>query len=121
VIAILQSAGGPLTSADLRQRVIAVRGISIGMQFQVSDPLIKLDSQVWALNDRDISLKRADQQQFLDRVVASLHSRAKPIHISECNAIMGDQLPARAIFCLASLDPRLRTSTDRCISLSEWV
>lgn len=121
VIAILQSAGGPLTSADLRQRVVAVRGISMGMQFQVSDPLIKLDSQVWALNDRDISLKRADQQQFLDRVVASLHSRAKPIHISECNAIMGDELPARAIFCLASLDPRLRTSTDRCISLSEWV
>ncbi|WP_414899731.1 sigma factor-like helix-turn-helix DNA-binding protein [Sphingomonas flavalba] len=120
VIAILQSAGGPLTSADLRQRVVAVRGINLGMQFQVSDPLIKLDSQVWALNDRDIGLKRPDQQQFLDEVVASLRTRAKPIHISECPAVIGDQLPARAIFCLASLDPRLRTTTDRCLSLSEW-
>ena len=61
MIATLQSAGGPLSSADLRQRVIAVRGINHGMQLQVSDPLIKLDAQTWALNDRDIQLKRAEQ------------------------------------------------------------
>lgn len=120
VIAILQRAGGPLSTADLRQRVVAVRGINLGMQFHVSDPLIKLESDLWALNDRDISLKRPEQQAFLDRVVASLRARGSPAHISECSAVVGAELPPRAVFCLAALDPRLRTTTDRCLSLSEW-
>lgn len=120
VIATLQSAGGPLNSADLRQRVIAVRGINYGMQFQVIDPLIKLDAQTWALNDRDIDLKRADQPAFLDGLVEILRARARPIHISECASIIGSSVPARAVFCLASLDARLRTTTNRCLALAEW-
>ena len=81
VIAVLQNAGEPLSTAELRQRVVAVRGINQGMEFQVRDPLIKLNSQLWALNDRDLSIKRADQPAFLDSVVSQLRSRMKPAHI----------------------------------------
>lgn len=120
VIATLQSAGGPLNSADLRQRVIAIRGINYGMQFQVIDPIIKLDAQTWALNDRDIDVKRAEQTVFLDDLVATLRAWGKPVHISECTSVVGSTVPARAVFCLASLDARLRTTTDRCLALAEW-
>ena len=120
VIAILQSAGEPLTSVDLRQRLVAVRGINQGMEFQVRDPLIKLNSQLWALNDRDLSIKRPDQPAFLDSVVNQLRSRMQPAHISECDEFVGDIMPARALFCLAATDPRLRVTQDRYLTLSEW-
>jgi hypothetical protein len=120
VIAILQSAGEPLTSIDLRQRLVAVRGINQGMQFQVIDPLIKLNSQLWALNDRDLAIKRLEQPAFLDSVVAQLQLRMKPIHILECEEIMGNVVPARAVFCLASLDERLQVTSGRMLTLREW-
>lgn len=120
VIAVLQNAGEPLSTAELRQRVVAVRGINQGMEFQVRDPLIKLNSQLWALNDRDLSIKRADQPAFLDSVVNHLRSRMKPAHISECDTLIGDVVPPRALFCLAASDPRLRVTQDRYLTLSEW-
>jgi Sigma-70, region 4/Bacterial RNA polymerase, alpha chain C terminal domain len=120
VIAILQSAGEPLSTAELRQRVVAVRGINQGMEFQVRDPLIKLDSQLWALNDRDLSIKRSDQPAFLDSIVNQLRARMKPAHITECSKLIGDVVPARALFCLAAADPRLRVTQDRFLTLSEW-
>jgi hypothetical protein len=120
VIAILQTAGGPLTSAELRQRLVAVRGINPGMQFQVIDPLIKLNSQLWALNDRDIPIKKSDQPAFLESIVVQLRSRMTPIHISDCASVFGDVLLPRTIFCLAALDARLRSTPDRFLTLSEW-
>ena len=120
VIAVLKNAGEPLSTAELRQRVVAVRGINQGMEFQVRDPLIKLNSQLWALNDRDLSIKRADQPAFLDAVVNQLRSRMKPAHISECETLIGDSVPPRALFCLAASDPRLRVTQDRYLTLSEW-
>lgn len=120
VIAILQNAGEPLTSTELRQRLVAVRGINQGMQFQVVDPLIKLSSQLWALNDRDLSIKRSEQPAFLDSIVTQLRSRMTPVHISECAEIVGDAVPARAAFCLAALDARLRVTQDRFLTLTEW-
>lgn len=120
VISILQAAGGPITSTELRQRLVAVRGINQGMQFQVIDPLIKLDSQVWALNDRDITIKRSDQPAFLDGIVEKLQSRMTPVHISECASVFGEALPPRALFCLAASDTRLRSTQDRLLTLSEW-
>lgn len=120
VISILQSAGGPITSAELRQRLVAVRGINQGMQFHVVDPVIKLNSQTWGLNDRDISIKRDEQSAFLDSVVNSLRLRTRPIHISECESLVGNLIPPRAMFCLAAQDTRLRVTQDRFLALSEW-
>lgn len=120
VIAILQAAGGPLTSTELRQRLVAIRGINQGMQFQVIDPLIKLNSQLWALNDRDIPVKKLDQPEFLDAIVGQLRSRMTPVHISECSRVFGNALPPRTLFCLAAFDARLRSTPDRFLTLSEW-
>ena len=120
VIAILQTAGAPISSTELRQRLVAVRGINQGMQFQIIDPLIKLDSQLWALNDRDLPIKRADQPAFLDTIVEQLRSRMTPVHISESSTVFGTAIPPRALFCLAALDARLYSTQDRFLTLSEW-
>jgi len=107
LISILQQAGEPLSSDELRQRLIAVRGINSTMQFAVVDPLIKLNASTWGLNDRDLTVKRPHQPALLDRIVKDLHSRTRPVHISEVEAIWGEEIPARAMFCLAASDPRI--------------
>lgn len=118
IIAILRDAGEPLSTSELRQRLIAVRGINQGMQLHATDPLIKLDSQIWGLNDRDLSIKRAEQPAFLDMVVARLQSAGRPIHISECEAVFGPTIPSRALFSLAAADMRLEVTANRHLRLA---
>lgn len=120
VLAILRDAGGPLASAELRQRLVAVRGINQGMPFQVVDPIIKLSPQLWALNDRDLAIKRPDQPTFLDGVFSKLSARGSPLHISQCEAEIGEAVPARAVFCLAAGDARMRVTPDQFLTLSDW-
>lgn len=118
VIALLQQAGRPLTSSELRQRLIAVRGINHGMQFAAQDPVIKLDWDTWALNDRDISIKRPDQPAFLDEMADFLKARGSAVHVSECSTLMGNRLPPRAILCLAAPDSRFQATSSGHLSLS---
>jgi hypothetical protein len=120
VIALLQQAGRPLTQDELRQRLIAIRGINQGMQFAVQDPIIKLDPSTWALNDRDISVKRSDQPAFLDGVVSKLQARGSGVHIGDCSGLLGAEVPPRALFCLAASDPRMHVTPGRFLVLREW-
>lgn len=121
LIAILQQAGQPLSSDELRQRLIAVRGINSTMQFGVVDPLIKLDASTWGLNDRDLAVKREEQPQLLDKIVSELHARRRPVHINEAGSVFGNAIPPRALFCLASIDSRLCVGTDRSLRLRQWI
>ncbi|MDO9489440.1 MAG: DNA-directed RNA polymerase subunit alpha C-terminal domain-containing protein [Sphingomonadaceae bacterium] len=120
IISLLLQAGRPLTESELRQRMIAVRGINHGMQFAAVDPIIKLDSSTWGLNDRDLSLKRPEQLGFLERVADWLRNRESGIHISDCADAFGDLIPPRALFCLASCDPRFQVNPGRILGLREW-
>jgi hypothetical protein len=121
LITILQQAGQPLSSAELRQRLVAVRGINSTMQFAAVDPLIKLDASMWGLNDRDLSVKRHEQPGFLDGVVGELNRQGRPIHISEAKNVFSGDIPARALFCIAANDPRLYIGMDRRLHLRSWV
>jgi hypothetical protein len=120
LVSILQQAGQPLTSDDLRQRLTAVRGINSTMQFHVVDPLVKLNSSLWGLNDRDLTVKRDRQPELLDRVVRELKCRGQALHINDAENVFGNDIPARALFCLAADDPRLYTGVDRKLRLREW-
>lgn len=120
VISLLTQAGRPLSQDELRQRLIAIRGINQGMQFAAQDPIIKLNSSTWALNDRDIAVKRADQLAFLDRVVWKLRARGSGVHITDCSETFGQELPPRALFCLAAADPRMQVTPGRFLVLREW-
>lgn len=118
VVALLQQAGRPLTSSELRQRLIAVRGINQGMQFAAQDPVIKLDWGTWALNDRDIPIKRPDQPAFLDEMADLLRARGSAVHASECSTLLGNRLPPRAILCLAAPDRRFHAASSGHLSLN---
>ena len=116
-IAILQQAGRPLTTGELRQRLIAVRGLNESMQLSQVEPIIKLESSLWGLNDRDITIKRKDQPQFLDSVYHLLKVTGRAVHISECCELLPDQISSRALISLIQADGRFRTDSKRNVDL----
>lgn len=121
VIAIVKDAGSPITTSELRQRLVAVRGINEGMQFHVVDPLIKLDARTWGINDRDIELKREDQTSFLETVASVLKQRQAPIDITEIAQMSPKVVPNRALRCLLHQDERFRISNQRSVSLAKEI
>jgi hypothetical protein len=121
LVSILQQAGEPLTTDELRQRLTAVRGINSTMQFAVVDPLIKLGTSTWGLNDRDLPVKRGDQAAMLDGIVRQMQARNRPVHIAEAELVLGCKVPARALFCLAANDARFAIGTDRKLHLRQWI
>jgi hypothetical protein len=56
VIALLQRSKGPLTANEIRQRLIAIRGVGDHFQIHPSDLIVRLPQGHWGLNYRDIAL-----------------------------------------------------------------
>ena len=122
IISLLQQSGRPLRAREIRQRLVAIRGVNEYFQIPAVDPLIRLGPGLWGLNDRDISIKRADQTLLLDGLVNILSDRGFAIHASELSmeAIPFSSLPAEAIFSLAATDRRMRVNPAQHLYLSEW-
>lgn len=120
VIATLQQAGGPLTGAELHQRLVAIRGINDGWNFVCGDPVIRLGSGRWGINDRDVPLKRAEQAELQEKLVQMLEGRGFGLHISEIHHPETPGLTSRMLLSLAALDPRLQVSAGQYLYLRAW-
>jgi hypothetical protein len=65
VISLLQQAGRPLQTDEIRQRLIALRGVNEHFQIATVDPVLRVGVGLWGLNDRDISIKRPNQPRLV--------------------------------------------------------
>src|SRR5690606_23901169 len=118
-----QEAGAPLSTDDVRKRVMESRGVDKLFQIFPVDPVIRIAPGVWGLNDRDLPIKRPEQGRFLDALVDLLRERRAGLHYTELErsaALKSWGLSVTAFFSLATLDPRLRVSTGRYLYLHEW-
>lgn len=123
-ITVISAAGRPLTTVELRQRVCAIRGVAQNFQFIASDPLLKVGTSLWGLNDRDFTTKRKYQNRLLNELIDLLQERATGIHITEMNDLLLTAVPFSSdeIFGLYVLDSRLAVTPgqDGYIYLREW-
>jgi hypothetical protein len=121
--AVLVEAGRPLSTAELRQRLVALRGVNDIFQFSTVDPLIRIGPGLWGLNDRDIPITRMEQSDLFNDMVAVLHDRQSGIHVSEIAGALGGrwaQAPAHIVMSLCNFDERLKVSLGQFVHLSEW-
>jgi hypothetical protein len=121
--AVLMEAGRPLSTAELRQRLVALRGVNDIFQFSTADPLIRIGPGQWGLNDRDIPVPRADQRELFDEIVAVLQGRQTGIHTSEISDLLGQRwadVPPHIIMSLCNFDERLKVLLGQFVYLSEW-
>lgn len=121
VVAILQAAGRPLSTGEIKERLTAMRGVNEFFQISTVDPLIRLAPGVWGINDRDLPLSREEQKALVNDLVAELSARKSGIHSSELSDVLNLRgCTPDAFFSIAAQDNRLKLAQGKYIYLSEW-
>ncbi|MHC2621506.1 RNA polymerase sigma factor (sigma-70 family) [Bradyrhizobium huanghuaihaiense] len=123
IVSLLQQAGRPLKTDEIRQRLIALRGVNEHFQIASHDPLLRIGVGLWGLNDRDISIKREHQPRLWEGLVGILRTRGSGVHVSELersNLLSVTGMSAQALFSLAIFDDRLKVNSGQYLYLAEW-
>ena len=121
VVAIVQAAGRPLSTGEIKERLTAVRGVNEFFQIIPIDPLIRLQPGQWGINDRDIRLSRYEQRELVERLADILDEKQSGIHASELPSVLPFQDCAPdAFLSIASQDSRFKIAQGRYVYLAEW-
>ena len=124
IVDILTKAGGPLRAIEIRQRLVALRGINQNIVIVDDAPLVRLGHGLWGLNDRDIPLHRDQQTILIKQLVAALQSRREGIHVSELSSVVHNPkylaCTPEAMLSIATQDPRLTANASKYLYLGEW-
>lgn len=116
-------AGRPLTTSEIRQRLLALRGVNDTFQFTFADPIIRLSPGLWGLNDRDLPIPRAEQPALIEHLVTKLHQIDTGIHSSELATKLDhpwNGISPQIILSIGVLDERLKVSLGQFLYLAEW-
>ena len=121
VVAIVQAAGRPLSTSEIKERLTAVRGVNEFFQISPIDPLIRVQPGRWGINDRDVPIPREGQRALVQQLVHILDKKQSGIHASELSGILPLQdSPPDAFLSIASQDKRLKIAQGRYVYLAEW-
>ena len=120
VVSILKDAGHPLTRNEIKERLLAVRGMGDLFQIHLIDPLIRVQHGVWGINDRDVPFSRLEQKELLNELAIKLDGRESGIHAQELSSILDlRDCPTEAIFSIAIQDGRFKVKRQY-IYLAGW-
>lgn len=123
IISLVQEAGRPLYTNEIHQRLVALRGMNETFLIVGIDPLIRIGTGLWGLNDRDLPIKRADQSSLIEGLVEILNKKNSGIHISEIGDLPLHSWPGltpEMLFSIVSQDARMRVSTGQYLYLEAW-
>ena len=76
VIAIVKTAGRPLSTGEIKERLTAVRGVNEFFQIFPVDPLIRVRPGIWGINDRDVPLSREEQAELVEELIRILEENS---------------------------------------------
>ena len=121
VIAIIKTAGCPLSTDEIKERLTAVRGVNEFFQIFPVDPLIRIQPGVWGINDRDVPWSREEQAELVEELIQMLKEQQRGIHASELSRVLPLQdFPPNAFLSLSAQDGRLKIARGRYVYLAEW-
>lgn len=121
VVAIVQAAGHPLSTSEIKERLTAVRGVNEFFQISPIDPLIRVEPGRWGINDRDVPISREGQRKLVQQLVHTLDKKQSGIHASELSGIMPlKDITPDAFLSIVSQDKQLKIAQGRYVYLAEW-
>ena len=121
IVDVISVSGKPLRTREIEEEIRRTRGLSRALQIFDVDPIIRVARGLWGINDRDISIKRFQQPEFIDAVYAKLHARGNVVHLSEASELVAEnQISQWALFSLCKTDPRFSTDIGQNLYLVEW-
>lgn len=87
IISLLEEEGKPMSTVQIRSKLIEGRGLNTYFQIWASSPLVRLGPGLWGLEDRDLDMQQA--HAMADRLLKELSARQEGMHISEAAAFLG--------------------------------
>lgn len=119
---VLEEAGHPLRTNELRKLLNEKRGTNQTFQIVPADPLIRVGTSLWGINDRDVPIKRQDQGHLINLAKSILTDLRHGIHVSEATKYFFNlpEIDPEALFSLLTLDNDLRVSQGRYLFLDSW-
>ncbi|WP_226148660.1 DNA-directed RNA polymerase subunit alpha C-terminal domain-containing protein [Burkholderia contaminans] len=87
IISLLENEGKPMSTAQIRSRLVEGRGLNTYFQIWTSSPLVKLGPGLWGLEGRDLDMEHAREMAY--RLLKELAARQEGMHTSEVAAFLG--------------------------------
>ncbi len=119
VMALLEEAGRPLSTLEIRERLERDRGLNEHFQIHAQGNLIRLGAGLWGLADRDIKIKEPDT--LLQKLADHLQATQEGVHISEVASLLEDidEIDAQAILGLIK-QKGMRRDRAQYVYLASW-
>jgi len=87
IVSLLEGEGKPMSTAQIRSKLIEGRGLNAYFQIWASSPVIKLGPGLWGLEGRDLDMQHASVLAY--RLLKELSVRQEGMHVSEVAAFLG--------------------------------
>lgn len=87
IVSLLEEEGKPMSTAQIRSRLIEGRGLNTYFQIWASSPLVRLGPGLWGLEDRDLDMQHARVLAY--RLLKELSVRQEGMHVSEVAGFLG--------------------------------
>ena len=87
VISLVENEGKPMTTAQIRSRLIEGRGLNAYFQIGSSSPLVRISPGLWGLEGRDVDMAKVEASAY--RLLKELSLRQEGMHASEVAAFLG--------------------------------
>jgi hypothetical protein len=119
VMALLEEAGRPLNTLEIKERLEADRGFNNHFQIYAQGNLIRMGSGLWGLADRDVNV--INPQALLDQLINHLQATQEGVHTSEVAKILGDidEDDAQGLLGLIKQNG-MRRDRGQYVYLSDW-
>jgi hypothetical protein len=123
---VLQEAGRPLHSREIKERIGRLRGTSEFFFIQPSDKIARVGPNYWGLIERDFFLDEQERSQFLADLYTVLERRQIGLHVSELLSVNSVDSQYRSdvsgymLMGLAQTDPRFRVHRGHLLALAVW-
>ena len=121
-VSIIELAGKPLSTHEIKKRLTEERGINNTVCIHLKPPLVRLEPGVFGIFARDYPLSSDEQARLVEKAILALEKRQSGLHLSELSeALPLAHCPPFAFFSQAAQDDRLEiTSMTRYLYLAKW-
>lgn len=121
IVRLVKEGGRPLTTNEIKQRLLAVRGINEHFQIVPAEPLVRVRAGLWGLRDRDVPISHDQQLRLIDELTGALGKKGSGLHVTEISGFIDlNGCPPEAFVSIAKQDERLKIAKGGYVYLAQW-
>lgn len=127
IVSVLIEAHRPLTTEEIKRRLLEERGLHCFFQIQPEGDLVRLGQSYWGLMNRDIAFSAGSLEALVSAMERVLRVKGKGLHSSEIKEVLLPIFPMASkvedpftFFGIAQKYPQFALSKGQYVYLAEW-